>query len=239
MELHLVHLYPRQMNLYGDRGNILCLMRRCEWRGITPILKQLDIGETLDPDWGDLYMMGGGQDRQQLWVADDLHQSKASLLQEAVTQQAVLLGICGGYQLFGHYYKPHDGPELKGLSLMDVTTVAGHNRLIGNIVIERNGETIVGFENHSGLTHLGADAQPLGKVIAGHGNTGLDKTEGAVQGSVYGTYLHGSLLPKNPALADELITLALHRRYGPVALTSLGDDLEKTAHQSVRQMVHA
>ena len=229
--LHLAHLYPKQMNLYGDRGNLLCLMQRARWRGFEVALRQLEVGETIDPDWADLYMMGGGQDRQQLWVAEDLQSQKAPGLKQAVKNGAVLLGICGGYQLFGHFYKPHEGPELRGLSLLDVETRAGHNRLIGNVVIERHGQTLVGFENHSGLTKLGADAQPLGRVKAGHGNNGTDGMEGAVQGHVFGTYLHGALLPKNPVLADELISLALKRRYGDISLSNLEDGTEHLAHK--------
>jgi lipid II isoglutaminyl synthase (glutamine-hydrolysing) len=230
--LRLAHLYPRQMNLYGDRGNMLCLMQRARWRGFDVELRPYELQDAVDPDWADLIMMGGGQDRQQLWVADDLLTYKAQGLRQAVAQGTVLLGICGGYQLFGHFYKPHDGPELRGLSLLDVETRAGHNRLIGNVVIDRQGQTIVGFENHSGLTTLGTDANPLGQLKTGHGNNGQDGAEGAVQGHVYGTYLHGSLLPKNPALADELMAVALKRRYGELMLPPLDDALEQQAHHS-------
>jgi lipid II isoglutaminyl synthase (glutamine-hydrolysing) len=231
--LRIAHLYPKQMNLYGDRGNILCLMQRAQWRGFNVELRSIELGESIDPDWADFYMMGGGQDRQQLWVADDLLATKADGLRQAVAQGAVVLGICGGYQLFGHFYKPHEGDELRGLSLLDASTTAGHNRLIGNVVIERHGQTLVGFENHSGLTTLGTDAQPLGRIKTGHGNNGRDGFEGAVQGNVYGTYLHGSLLPKNPMLADELMTKALARRYGTVTLPPLEDAMEQQAHQAV------
>jgi lipid II isoglutaminyl synthase (glutamine-hydrolysing) len=231
--LRIAHLYPKQLNLYGDRGNVLTLVQRMRWRGWQAELREVNLGDAIDPDWADIYLMGGGQDRQQLWVADDLHRVKAPGLKIAALQQAVFLGICGGYQLFGHYYRPHQGDELRGLSLLDVTTQASHTRLIGNITLKRHEHTLVGFENHSGLTQLGADASPLGHVLTGGGNNGQDGTEGAVQGHVYGTYLHGSLLPKNPELADELIGLALQRRFGVVALPPLDDATEHAAHAAV------
>jgi lipid II isoglutaminyl synthase (glutamine-hydrolysing) len=231
--LRIAHLYPKQMNLYGDRGNVLTLVKRVQWRGWQIELRTLDIGDTPDPDWADLYMMGGGQDRQQLWVTEDLHRLKANALKQAAAQHAVFLGICGGYQLFGHYYKPHQGDELRGLSLMDAHTIAGHNRLIGDVCIQRGQKTLVGFENHSGLTYLGPSVNPLGTIITGNGNNGEDKTEGGVYNTIYGTYLHGALLPKNPTFADELITQALARRYGALTLPPLDDTLENAAHQHV------
>ncbi len=189
------------------------------------------LGDAIHPDEPDLYFMGGGQDSQQIQVANDLHQVKASSLKIAADNGAVFLTICGGYQLLGHYYKPHDGDELRGLSLLDAYTVAGHTRYIGNVAIERpNGQKVVGFENHSGRTYLGKGVTPLGKVIHGNGNNGEDGFEGAAHGHLYGTYLHGSLLPKNSALADELITKALQRRYGSVQLEALPDQFETQAH---------
>lgn len=231
MELRIGYLYPDQLNIYGDRGNILTLQRRCQWRGIDVRLITLDLGEAVDPDFADLYFMGGGQDAQQIKVCGDLHTNKAEGLKHAAANGAVFLTICGGYQLLGHYYKPHTGEELRGLSLMDAHTVAGNTRFIGNVTIERpDGSTLVGFENHSGLTYLGEGLQPLGKVVKGYGNNGKDGQEGAVCGNLYGTYLHGSLLPKNPALADELILKAMTRRYGSVSLEPLPDTLESQAH---------
>jgi lipid II isoglutaminyl synthase (glutamine-hydrolysing) len=231
MELRIAYLYPDQLNIYGDRGNILTLYQRCQWRGINVTIATLDLGQPVDPDWGDLYFMGGGQDAQQIQVCGDLHQVKGESLKQAADNGAVFLTICGGYQLLGHYYKPHEGDELRGLSLMDAYTVAGHTRFIGNVIIERpDGSRVVGFENHSGRTYLGQDVTPLGKVIHGHGNNGEDGQEGAVAGNLYGTYLHGSLLPKNPALADELITKALTRRYGTVTLAPLQNRFEQQAH---------
>jgi CobQ-like glutamine amidotransferase family enzyme len=232
MELRIAHLYPDQLNIYGDRGNILTLYRRCQWRDIDVKITSLDLEDKLDPEYHDLYFIGGGQDAQQIHVCDDLHKLKADSLKKAAEYRAVFLTICGGYQLLGHYYKPHTGEELRGLSLIDAHTVAGNQRFIGNVTIQRpDGTTLVGFENHSGLTYLGEGLTPLGTVLEGFGNNGQDKQEGAVSGNLYGTYLHGSLLPKNPLLADELITKALARRYGNITLSPLRDTFEDKAHQ--------
>ncbi len=237
MELRLAYLYPDQLNIYGDRGNILALYQRCRWRDIGVRLLEIGPGQSIDPDEADLYFMGGGQDAQQIQVCEDLHRVKADSLRQAAARGAVFLTICGGYQLLGHYYKPHEGDELRGLSLMDAYTVAGNTRFIGNVAIERpDGSRVVGFENHSGRTYLGKDVTPLGKVIHGHGNNGEDGHEGAVVGNLYGTYLHGSLLPKNPRLADELLARALSRRYGSVTLPPLPDGLEVQAHDRALQL---
>jgi len=240
LALTLVHLYPNLMNLYGDRGNIVCLLQRAAWRGIVLTLETVTLGEHLKPDTTDMLFMGGGQDAQQCLIADDLIRKQANPIRDAVAQGAVMLGICGGYQLMGHGYTPHEGRPLQGLSLMDVNTVAGSTRMIGNVVIERllpdgTTMTVVGFENHSGVTTLGPSVAPLGRVRVGSGNNGQDGTEGAVVGNLYGTYLHGSLLPKNPQLADELLIKALQRRYGgdavlPPLLPEHTDKLETAAH---------
>lgn len=232
MTLRIAYLYPDQLNIYGDRGNVLTLYQRCVWRDILVEVTSLGLGEAVDPDAYDLYFMGGGQDAQQVKVCDDLHRHKATGLKQAAANGAVFLTICGGYQLLGHYYKPHQGEELKGLSLVDAYTVAGPTRMIGNVTIQRpTGDTVVGFENHSGLTYLGEGVTPLGTVVSGHGNNGQDQQEGVAVGNLYGTYLHGSLLPKNPALADELITKALARTQGTVTLDPLPDEFETQAHQ--------
>lgn len=231
MELRIVYLYPDQLNIYGDRGNILTLYQRCKWRGLEVKILTPGLGEGVDPEVGDLYFMGGGQDAQQIQVCEDLHRVKADALKAAATNGAVYLTICGGYQLLGHYYKPHNGNELRGLSLIDAYTVAGDTRYIGNVAIQRaDGSQVVGFENHSGRTYLGLEVTPLGKIMHGNGNNGEDGWEGVAMGNLYGTYLHGSLLPKNPALADELIIKALHRRYGQVKLQPLDDGFEHRAH---------
>lgn len=231
MLLRIAHLYAHFLNIYGDRGNILSLTRRAQWRGITVEVEPVGLGQSIDPERYDLYFIGGGQDKQQKTIAEDLLRH-AKTLKTAVAEGAVILSICGGYQLLGHYYRPHDGEELKGISLIDAHTVAGNRRMIGNVVVRRpDGSTLVGFENHSGKTLLGADAKPLGVIVSGNGNNGDDGFEGAVVNSVYGTYLHGSLLPKNPALADELITAALLRRNGRVILNPLDDSIELSAHK--------
>jgi len=231
MELRIAYLYPDQLNIYGDRGNILTLYQRCKWRGIEVKILTPGLNDRIDPEEGDLYFMGGGQDSQQIQVCEDMQRVKGEALKQAAANGAVYLTICGGYQLLGHYYKPHAGDELRGLSLIDAYTVAGNTRYIGNVAIERpDGTKVVGFENHSGRTYLGKDVTPLGKVIHGNGNNGEDGWEGVAQGNLYGTYLHGSLLPKNPELADELITKALSRRYGSIQLEPLGDAFEHRAH---------
>ncbi len=234
MKLTLGHLYPDHLNIYGDRGNILALYQRAAWRGIEMTVKGLGPGDPVDPDEVDILFIGGGQDTQQVKICADLQGVKQKGIVESAASGVVMLGICGGYQLMGHYYKPHDGDKLPGLSLIDAYTVAGSKRFIGNVSIRRpDGSTVVGFENHSGLTYLGEGVAPLGHVLTGYGNNGSDGMEGAVVGNLYGTYLHGSLLPKNPALADEMLLKAIQRRYGThIALAELPEDtLEIKAHQ--------
>lgn len=232
-ELTLGHLYPAHLNMYGDRGNVLALSFRALARGIALTVIELHPGDHLLADSVDLLFMGGGQDTQQWKIATDLMTLKADPIREAVKQGVVILTICGGYQLLGQYYQPHEGDKIPGLGILDAYTVAGPTRFIGNVVVERpDGSTLVGFENHSGLTFLGDGLQPLGRVRVGAGNNGQDGMEGAVQGAIYGTYLHGSLLPKNPALTDELLLKALQRRYGAdVTLPELESSVEMKAHQ--------
>jgi len=236
MELRIAHLYPDLLNLYGDRGNLMTLARRARWRGMAVTVDELRLHDPLRPGEHDLYFIGGGEDRQQRLAADDLRGAKGAALREAAAAGAVVLGVCGGYQLLGHAYRPSEGEELIGVGLLDLTTVhpgPAARRLIGNIVIRSpllGGATLVGFENHGGRTQLGPGARPLGEVVRGFGNNGADRTEGAVTGHVYGTYLHGPLLPKNPRFADHLIACALRRRYGEVTLAPLDDRVEETAH---------
>ena len=234
LKLSIGHLYPKLLNLYGDMGNIITLTKRCEWRGIDVEYDPIGIGDSIKEH--DLYFIGGGQDRQQQEVAGELYKHKAFLTSER-DKNAVFLGICGGYQLFGHYYKPFEGDKLKGISLLDAYTVAGKKRFIGNVTVKTDflsPETLVGFENHSGLTYLQGDTEPLGKIIVGNGNNGEDKTEGARYKNVFGTYLHGSLLPKNPNFADYLIELALEKRCGEkIQLSKLDDELELKTHNSL------
>lgn len=239
--LRIAHLYPLQMNIYGDRGNILTLLQRCRWRGIEAQVEAIDVGQTVDLRAYDLLFMGGGQDSNQALVSEDFVQRKGPSLLEAVDDGLVVLAICGGYQLMGRYFRTHTGEEMPGIGLFDTWTVAGKKRLIGNVVVEWGQasadtptRTLVGFENHSGRTYLGPGCQPLGRVLVGYGNNAEDGTEGAVYRHAYGCYLHGTLLPKNPHLADHLIRTALQRRYGPeVVLEALDDRLEWEAHQAM------
>ena len=214
--LTLGHLYPAQLNLYGDRGNIITLQRRCMMRGIALRVVQLGIGDALAPDEYDLLFIGGGQDREQAPVAQDIFEMKGIGLWAAVEDDMPMLAVCGGYQLLAHYYRPASGPDMRGLGIFDAWTIhkgAHVARCIGDIAIEWNGSTLVGFENHGGRTYLGT-AKPLGKVLKGHGNNSEDRSEGAIYRHAFGTYLHGSLLPKNPHFADHLLALALQRSYG-------------------------
>jgi lipid II isoglutaminyl synthase (glutamine-hydrolysing) len=233
--LRVCSLYPELMNIYADRGNIAVLRARCEWRGLGFEHAAVSLGEPLDPDAYDLFYMGGGQDRDQAAVAHDMADTKREALHAAAGRGAVMLAVCGGYQLLGHSYELA-GETLPGVGLVDLTTVreAGP-RLIGNCAIEadlgRGPQVIAGFENHGGRTYLGAGEEPLGRVLAGHGNNGRDGFEGVHRGNVIGTYLHGPLLPKNVWLADRLIELALEQELEPLE----NDELEVAAHGSARR----
>ncbi len=234
LKISIAHLYPKLLNLYGDIGNIITLKKRCEWRGITVEFEEINMGDTIAAH--DLYFIGGGQDKQQEDVAAELYKNKENLLAQR-DKGAVFLGICGGYQLFGHYYQPHNKEKLKGISLLDAYTVAGNKRFIGNVTAKTDlvtPETLVGFENHSGLTYIQGDTKPLAVVTTGNGNNGKDKTEGAYFKNVFGTYLHGSFLPKNPHFADFLIELALEKRYGEkIKLSKLNDEIENMTHENL------
>jgi lipid II isoglutaminyl synthase (glutamine-hydrolysing) len=237
MQLRVVALYPEQMNIYADRGNILFLRRRCEWRGIGFSYEARGPGESLDPGAHDLFYLGGGQDRDQRIVAGDLVATKRDALAQAVDDGAVLLAVCGGYQLLGHSYQLGE-ERIAGLGLVDLETVREPGpRLIGNVEIEVDlGDgpaRLAGFENHGGRTYLGDEAKPLGRVIRGFGNNGKDGLEGVRSQNVIGTYLHGPLLPKNAWLADRLIELGLARGRGSAPrLAPLDDELEQAAHES-------
>ena len=230
-------LYPDLMNIYGDRGNILTLLKRAEWRDYDAKLLELGRGTTKHMDDVDVFFFGGGQDREQALVYEDLLEHKQPLLERAVQAGAAVLAVCGGYQLLGHYYQTAEGERFPGIGLIDVKTEAGKKRFIGDVVVDTKIEgltptTLVGFENHSGRTFLGPNASPLGRVRMGFGNNGADTTEGYLQGGILGTYLHGSLLPKNPHLADHLIRSALRRR-GVSDLSPLDDSLELAAHSRI------
>jgi CobQ-like glutamine amidotransferase family enzyme len=240
MRLRMCALYPEQMNIYADRGNIMLLRRRCEWRGIGFEYVASGPGEAFDPAAHDFLYMGGGQDRDQKIVAADLVRTKRKAMADAVGDGAVLLAVCGGYQLLGHSYQLGD-ERIEGLGLADLETVREPGpRLIGNVEIEvdLDGEPrrLAGFENHGGRTYLGPDATPLGRVIKGFGNNGSDGHEGVRSRNMIGTYLHGPLLPKNAWLADRLIQLALARREGrEPELEPLDDALEAAAHDSAHR----
>ena len=239
MDLRIVHLYPDLMSIYGDRGNVIALEQRARWRDIAVDVRAHRAGDDLDPEWGDLYFFGGGQDQGQDVVGADLQGPNGARLKEAIASGASVLSICGGYQLLGHEYVPEAAPSIPGVGALDVRTVAGKRRYVGNLLVEADGGTLIGFENHSGKTYLGPAARPLGRVLVGGGNNGEDKTEGAVQGRVIGCYLHGSLLPKNPWLADRLLTWALERRHGTVTLPPLDDTAEGLARDQATAVARA
>jgi hypothetical protein len=227
-KIKIAHLYPKLLNIYGDIGNILTLKKRCEWRGIEVEIDEINTGDAISEH--DIYFIGGGQDLQQIEVSKELQKHKDFLTQER-DRMAVFLGICGGYQLMGEYYQPHNGERLMGISLMDAYTVAGNKRFIGNVTVNTEyvtPNTLVGFENHSGLTYLRGDTKPIGSMIIGNGNNGKDKTEGGRYKNVFGTYMHGSFLPKNPHFADYLLELALGE-----SLIPLDDAIETSAHYSL------
>jgi len=235
--LRVCALYPELMNIYADRGNIAILRARCEWRGIGFELSSSTLREPLDATAHDLFYIGGGQDRDQVAVAADMVANKRDALHTARDAGAVILAVCGGYQLLGHSYQLGD-EELPGVGLVDLRTVREDGpRLIGNCAIEAdlgNGpQTIAGFENHGGRTYLGPGEQPLGHVLSGHGNNGRDGFEGVHSRNVIGTYLHGPLLPKNVWLADRLIELALDIELQPLP----GDEVEQEAHASAKRAV--
>jgi len=236
LELRVLALYPEQMNIYADRGNIIFLQRRCEWRGIGFSYAGSGPGESFDPSQHDLLYIGGGQDRDQVLVAEDMLRTKRDAISSAVEDGAALLAVCGGYQLLGHSYQLGE-ESLRGLGIADLETVREEGpRLIGNVSIETEIGVLAGFENHGGRTHLGPEAEPLGRVIHGHGNNGADGLEGVRRLNMIGTYLHGPLLPKNAGLADRLIALALERRTGSrVELAPLDDELERASHEGAKR----
>lgn len=242
MKLNIGYLYPKQMNIYGDRGNIIALQKRAQWRDIDVKVNEYDLGDKIKPGVNDLYFFGGGQDQEQVLAAKDLV-SKAAVLEKDFASRSVFLAICGGYQLLGHYYQDQNGDRLEGIGLVDLYTQAGEHRMIGNTVItlqdlDLTPKTLVGFENHSGETFLGPGVKPLGQVVKGFGNNGQDGFEGARFQTFFGSYLHGSLLPKNPHFADFLIELALKRKEPDFKLVPLDDSLELAAHQAAVDLIN-
>jgi len=234
-EVRICHLYPDHMNIYGDRGNISVLTKRLQWRGYSSKVTNIGVGDKYVPGDFDLCYLGGGQDKDQNIIALDLAK-KSSALASAVDDGVAFLWVCGGIQLAGKRYVDASGNELQGVGILDLETIAGTERLIGDIAIRSSVEdrefTVVGYENHIGQTYLGSDSRPLGKVLHGYGNNSYDQVEGAVQQRVIGTYLHGPLLPKNPDLADLILTWALeHRTSESVSLEKLEDDFAVLAHE--------
>lgn len=250
LTINICHLYPDLMDTYGDTGNIITLKKRCEWRGINVNVANVSIDQSLSTFDFDFFFFGGGQDKAQIIVGKDL-QKKAGRLKRAIENDAVLLSICGGYQLLQKYFKTKTGEIIKGIGLFDAYTKGSNDRMIQNLWIDLDDNLkdeirkiypatdnkqlttdLIGFENHSGKTYLGLEVQPLGIVMSGSGNNGEDKTEGAIYKNAFGCYLHGSLLPKNPHFADYLIAKALEKRHGKVKLKHLDDNLEWQAHKS-------
>ena len=232
MKLTIGHLYPELLNLYGDRGNIQCMMKRSLWRGIEAETIAFGLEDSIDFSKLDIVLLGGGSDREQRIVCSRLRDIRENF-HHYVEDGGSVLAVCGGYQLLGHYYKTEED-TLEGLSLVDFYTEQGSPRLIDNIVLENPDFTlpIVGFENHGGRTYIG-DNKPFGKVVYGHGNNGEDGQEGVLYKNVVGTYLHGPLLPKNPHICDYLLSNALERKYGKGALEPLDDTQEIQANQEL------
>lgn len=222
-KINIAQLYPRAMNIYGDNGNLQALRWRLLKRGFEPVISYVHQGESI-PKRTDIIVSGGGQDSGQLKVQADL-QTKAEDLRAMRDDGVVMLAVCGMYQLLGHYFETGEGQTIQGAGVINAATKAGSERLIGNIVLESEYGRLVGFENHSGETTLDSDVFPLGRVSKGHGNTKESMFEGAITKNVFGTYLHGPVLPKNPRLADELLTRAVDRRYGIAQLEHLDDTL--------------
>ena len=231
MKLKIAHLYPDLLNLYGDIGNITTITKRCKWRGIDIETDSIYGSEKIHFTDYDLVFLGGGSDREQLLVRDKLMSMKQEIT-SYVNDGGVLLAVCGGYQLLGNYYKLKE-ETIEGLKILDIRTEIGDSRLIGDVVIENEKfGTIVGFENHGGRTFIG-DHTPLGKVLHGYGNNGKDGAEGVMYKNVIATYLHGSLLPKNPVLCDHIIRLMLEQRGLPTELAPLDDTAELEAHKYI------
>lgn len=250
-ELRICHMYPDLLNLYGDRGNVLSLIRRAELRGISVKLVPVSIGDDFNQDDYDIVFLGGGQDAEQNMLRKDLVEVKGPIIKKAIEEGVVFLCICGGYQMLGKYYQEHDGTKINCLGAIDIYTVGEEVRYIQDTIYEaeflqagafaddeKNGVgedagKLYGFENHSGRTYLGDSVKPMAKVIEGAGNNGKDGYEGAIYNNVYCTYSHGSFLPKNPRMTDHLLQLALKRRYGDdfelPPLDTTGEDFARAA----------
>jgi len=244
-ELNICHLYPDLLNLYGDRGNIIAIARRSQWRRIKVNISDISIGDKFDAEKYDIIFLGGGQDFEQEVIQDDVLNKKGNEIRNAIENDKIFLAICGGYQLLGNYYKTWDGKEIEFLRALDLWTIGSKKRMIGNFCFECDflktdsfDGRVVGFENHSGRTYLGPSVRPLGKIVKGYGNNGEDGFEGAIYKNVYCSYSHGSLLPKNPHLTDYLITLALKQKYKDFdSLEKLNDEFEELARKTMIQRI--
>jgi lipid II isoglutaminyl synthase (glutamine-hydrolysing) len=228
--LTILHLYPDEMSIYGDRGNVLALVKRLEWRGVDAKVVYAGVGEAADIEATDIIFAGGGQDRGQVAVGEDL-QRYAKTLHKLAVDGMPMLTICGTYQLFGHGFTTLEGQHIPGIGLFNAETLGSTHRMIGNIIVETEFGPLVGFENHSGQTSLLGDQQPMGKVIKGFGNNETAGHEGARIHNVFGTYLHGPVLPKNPKFTDALLQIAMQRKYGTSELGPLDNELELAAAQ--------
>ena len=239
MELKICHMYPDVLNLYGDRGNVMCMTRRLQWRGIEASVTRLPIGDSLSLAGFDLVFIGGGQDFEQQVLLADLHRGKDREIRAAIEDGIPFLTICGGYQMLGSYYETYDGQRCDFIGAVDFYTVGAVQRMIGNYSFRcedsAGGSVVVGFENHSGKTYLGDGVKPIGKVLAGYGNNGEDGFEGARYKNVFATYSHGCLLPKNPQIADFVLKTALERKYGAMELKPLDNTLETAAHDYMQK----
>lgn len=237
MELNICHLYPDVLNLYGDRGNVMCMKKRLEWRGIDAKITRLGLGSPVSLAPYDMVFIGGGQDFEQQVLLDDLHRGRDREIKAAIDDGVAFLTVCGGYQMLGSYYETYDGKRCDFIGALDLYTLGAKKRMIGNYKFKlgesSGGSVVVGFENHSGRTFLGSGLEPLGRVLAGYGNNGEDGTEGARYKNVFGTYSHGPVLPKNPELCDHILLCALKRKYGTAELAPLDDGAEHAAHEEI------
>lgn len=236
MELNICHLYPDLLNVYGDVGNILILKDRAERRGIKVNIVNISLKDDFNGDDMDIVFFGGGQDYEQSIVSEDLKTNKREEIAKYIEEGKVFLAICGGYQLLGKYYRAPNGEKLEGLGILDIYTEGGDTRFIGNTVIqnEEYNETYVGFENHSGRTYIN-NLKPLGKCVYGYGNNGEDGYEGCIYKNTFCTYFHGSLLSKNPELADRMLILALNKKYGEVQLDEIDDTFPLKAKEIIKE----
>lgn len=237
MKISICHLYPDVLNLYGDQGNVTCLAKRLAWRNIDVEVTPLPIGEKADMTDFDIFFIGGGQDFEQGLLLEDLAAGKGREIVSAIEDEKVFLAVCGGYQLMGKSYTTHEGIQYDFLGAVDMYTIGCRERMIGDYMFtcspESSGSDVVSFENHSGKTYLGTGVKPLGTVINGFGNNGEDGTEGVRYKNLLGTYGHGPLLPKNPRLADYILSLALERKYPGTVLPELDDTFENNAHEVI------